>query len=442
MHGFREIADALSAQIMSGELKPGERLPPQRDFAYRRGIAASTAARVYSELARRGLVTGETGRGTFVRLPTSRQAPALTEPATAPIDLELNFPIVDEQAAMTGRAVAALLQGSAMEDVSRPIGATGTPAARAIVADHLRRGAWRADPEAIVFAGNGRQAIAATLSALAPPGSRFGVEVLTYPVFKGLAARLGIILVPIACDTRGMLPDAILRAHAAAPLSGLYVQPSLQNPVGTTMDAARRREIAAVLETTRLVAIEDGIYGFLTDEEPLAHYAPAHAVLVDSLSKRIAPGTTAGFIAAPLHLRGQIIASVRSGCWAPSGFPLALGLQMMSDGSAHRIGELKREDAMSRNALARRHLGNLRIDGDPRAYHVWATLPDHWRAETFAMFAARRGIAVVPGSAFAVSPGQAPNAVRLALASPPLAVLADSLDVLNVLAASSPDQIE
>ena len=46
-------ASAVRADIAAGRLRPGARLPPQRDFAYARGIAVSTASRVYAELARR-----------------------------------------------------------------------------------------------------------------------------------------------------------------------------------------------------------------------------------------------------------------------------------------------------------------------------------------------------------------------------------------------------
>ncbi|WP_461600005.1 GntR family transcriptional regulator, partial [Achromobacter marplatensis] len=67
MPDFRAIADAVAAEIASGKLPAGSRLPPQRTFADDRGIAASTASRVYAELTRRGLVAGEVGRGTFVR---------------------------------------------------------------------------------------------------------------------------------------------------------------------------------------------------------------------------------------------------------------------------------------------------------------------------------------------------------------------------------------
>ena len=63
---YLRLADAVADEIANGGLKPGDRLPPQRTFAYERKIAASTASRVYTELLRRGLVVGEVGRGTFI----------------------------------------------------------------------------------------------------------------------------------------------------------------------------------------------------------------------------------------------------------------------------------------------------------------------------------------------------------------------------------------
>ena len=55
--------------------------------------------------------------------------------------------------------------------------------------------------------------------------------------------------------------------------------------------------------------------------------------------------------------------------------------------------------------------------------------------------AARLGIALTPAAAYTVSPGQAPNAVRVALASPPLAALTAALESLAGLARSSPDDL-
>ena len=63
----QQLIDRFVAAIESGELEPGEKLPPTRALAADAGINHLTAARVYRRLAEEGYVTASVGRGTFVR---------------------------------------------------------------------------------------------------------------------------------------------------------------------------------------------------------------------------------------------------------------------------------------------------------------------------------------------------------------------------------------
>lgn len=440
MSDYRVIADRVAEDIAASRLRPGDRLPPQRIFAYERGIAVSTASRVYAELGRRGLVTGEVGRGTYVRSAMGRPLPGFVEPPASAVDLERIYSILPGQEQILSEIVARALRTEAIGATLAPVAAAGTGSARSIAACFLARRGWNPDPARMLFTGNGRQGVAAAMAAIAPPGERLGVEALTYPVVKGMAARLGITLVPIAMDGEGLCPDALAQAHRTAPLRGLYFQPSLHNPLGITMGAARRGAIAACIERLGLVAIEDAIYGFLGDQIPVAALAPDRVILVDSLSKRIAPGLTLGFVACPPGLTDRIAMTLRSGGWGATGLPFHVGLRLIEEGEAERLGRAKRADAAARQALARDALYGLDIRGDPGAYHLWLDLPETWRAETYANAAARLGIAVTPASAFAVQPGHAPNAVRLALASPTEAILVTALGSLRQLALNADDR--
>ncbi|KJS51568.1 hypothetical protein VM98_36450, partial [Streptomyces rubellomurinus subsp. indigoferus] len=67
MDAYRAIADQIAADITAGSLPPGQQTHTQRTLPSRRGIAASTATRVYRERVRPGLTPGEVGRGTIVR---------------------------------------------------------------------------------------------------------------------------------------------------------------------------------------------------------------------------------------------------------------------------------------------------------------------------------------------------------------------------------------
>jgi DNA-binding transcriptional MocR family regulator len=439
---YLRLADTIAAEIEGGRLRPGDRLPPQRDFAYKRKIAVSTASRVYTELLRRGLVVGEVGRGTFVAGDARRGVAAPSEPRAIRIDLEFNYPMLPNQTALIAKSLDGLEKPPALDAALRQATSGGTPAVRSVAAAFLSQGAWSPSPEQLVFTGNGRQSIAAALAAVVPTGGRCGVEALTYPFIKGIAARLGISLVPLAMDEGGVRPDAVQKAHREAHLSAIYIQPAIQNPLGITMIPARRTDLLRVVEKLDLPIIEDNVYGFLDDEPPFAALAPDSCILIDSLSKKVAPGLTLGFIVPPQRLRESMMASVRSGGWTASGFAFAAAQRMMADGTVAELTRLKRLDARARQKLAADHLSGFEIQTNEKCYHLWLTLPAHWRSQTFVAVAARRDIALTPSTTFAVSPGHAPNAVRLALAAPTMDQLGTGLSTLTAMLNARADDFE
>jgi DNA-binding transcriptional MocR family regulator len=423
MDRYRSIVDAVTADIEAGRLGPGDRLQPQRQFADHRGIAASTANRVYRELTRRGLVVGEVGRGTFVR--TTSPVPTPGDPDGALVNLDINVPVLPDQDRLLAPSVQALTRRrTAMKAAMALPTVTGSAAARQAAARFLSCGPWHVNPDTVCFAGNGRQALAAAIALLVPPGHRLGVEAITYPAVRSLAAHFGIELVPLPLDGEGLDPGALVAIHAQTPLRAVYFQPTLHNPLGLTMSPRRRGDLAGALGTLGLTAIEDRVYAFLAkDDVAVAALAPERVIVVDSLSKRVAPGATLGMAVVPPALVAPMVDALRRGAWAPSGLAFEIALRWMADGAVARVIDAKRKDAVARQRILARACAGLDLQTDRRAYHAWLRLPDPWRGETFTAAAARRGIAVAPGAAFAVAAGHAPNAVRIALASPEPKVL-------------------
>src|SRR5690606_11868263 len=64
---YRSLAQGIASAIASGSLRPGDRLPPHRDLAWRLGLSVQTVSRAYEELIRADLISGEVGRGSFVK---------------------------------------------------------------------------------------------------------------------------------------------------------------------------------------------------------------------------------------------------------------------------------------------------------------------------------------------------------------------------------------
>lgn len=63
---YLELAEKLRRRIASGELEPGERLPPIREMAARWGCSPGTVSRAYGLLADEGLLAAHGRRGTLV----------------------------------------------------------------------------------------------------------------------------------------------------------------------------------------------------------------------------------------------------------------------------------------------------------------------------------------------------------------------------------------
>jgi GntR family transcriptional regulator len=66
---YYQLAKLIEKDILAGNFKPGEVLPPEHDFASRFGISRMTVRRAISELNIVGMVYSEKGKGTFVANP-------------------------------------------------------------------------------------------------------------------------------------------------------------------------------------------------------------------------------------------------------------------------------------------------------------------------------------------------------------------------------------
>lgn len=76
-HLYLKIAEALRREILAGQKRPGERVPPLRAMAKQWGCTIGTVQRAYHELARQGLVVSRVGQGTRVSV---HPAPSEAEP--------------------------------------------------------------------------------------------------------------------------------------------------------------------------------------------------------------------------------------------------------------------------------------------------------------------------------------------------------------------------
>ena len=371
------------------------RRPPatHRDLADRLGVTVGTVTRAYGEAARRGLVGGEVGRGTYVREhagtlpPNFHHGTVIDTPReqSEPIaDLRLNFvaPIAGDDnlnrmlATLAGEKLDALLQ------YQPPQGMPEHRVAAAIwLAARGARGRCRADPgdrrRAARHGGGARGAAAAgrpaadrgahlpgraldrAAAAAAPARRRHGR--------RGAAARRLRVGLPA-----GQRQGALL--HTEHPES------DRQRDAGGAAPSHRRDRRAPRRRDHRGRRLR---LPRRSGPPPLASYAPTRAITSPTSRSRSRPACgSATWPCPPAGSSRSARPSRRRSGWRRQ-LAAEIAARWIRDGTGAWYVEQRRKEARERQLLARRLLGNRDYRAHPTALHGWLRLPEPWRAEDF-----------------------------------------------------------
>jgi DNA-binding transcriptional MocR family regulator len=411
----RQIVTAIATAIEGGELRPGDRLPTQREMAWRLGVNLSTVTKAYKEVARRHLVSGQAARGTFV-LASSHEARlfALKDVSPMAVDLSTSVPALPEGDSDYQEAMVAVARDMGHQALCAYPTAYLIGATRAAIVKWL---AWRgfACPAAHVWpCGGAHGALMAVLLALRAFHVPVLVENFTFPGMKAMARQLGMKLVPVECDCEGMKPASLLASARATGARIAVIVANLQNPTGAVMGKARRLDIAAAAIEANIVVIEDDVYGPLTDQPPLCSVLGDRGILIGSLSKSVLPGLRFGFIADGAAHLASLDETVHSTSWLATPLSLAIGSKWILDGTAMRRAAWQRDEVFERWRMTTRVLGGSSLPPGP---HVWLRTPDG-AGEDIAERCGALGVEVVPASVFSTGPGWVPR-IRICLTAAP-----------------------
>lgn len=427
---YKSLVDAFAADIRAGRLPPGTRLPTHRQLATTEKLALVTASRVYAELEAMGLVSGETGRGTFVRETSLPPSQGIHQPAVAVgmVDLNFNYPSVPGQADLLRNALRQLALSGDLESHLRYQPHAGRLHERASIARHLLTRGLSVQAEQVLIVSGAQHGLAVTLMALLQPGEVIAADALTYPGFKVLAETLHLEVVPIPLTDQGPDLDALEKLCRSRSVRAVYSMPTLHNPLGWVMPADQRDRLVSIARQHDLHIIEDAAYAFLAQDPlpPIAHLAPERTVYVSGFSKSVATGLRVGFVAAPAHRVAALERTIRATTWNTPGVMTAIACAWIDDGTVSALEAQKRADAQARQALADTLLTGLPYIRHPSSYFIWLPLSEDARADQIAVALLREQVAVSTAEPFATSV-HVPHAIRLALGSVDMDSLAAAL---------------
>ncbi|WP_331726449.1 PLP-dependent aminotransferase family protein [Streptomyces uncialis] len=417
---YKAVVHEFAAAIRSGAIPAGTQMPTHRALARERRIALATASRVYAELAALGLVVGEPGRGTFVRVRSGYDGlePSRALPVPRLADLSFNQPLAPGQAGLLRQALRTMAVSGDIGALLRQHPPGGHRHDREVVATYLLGRGIDAVPHDVLLTSGTQQALDIVLRTLTRPGGVLAVDALSYPGIKLLASAHSLDLAPIPVTATGPDLDVLDHLCRARPVRAVYTIPTVHNPLGWVLEREQRDRLAVIARAHNCLIIEDGTYAFLepSPPPPLQALAPERTCYVAGLSKNVAPGLRFGFAVLPGGHVESAIRSLRAAAWGAPGLITALATGWLLDGTVTRLEKDRREDAAARQDIARAALAGMNVTAHPTSYMVWLGLEPHQRPDHVAAVLAEEGILVSTADAFATGPYR-PQALRLALAT-------------------------
>ena len=433
---YRSLAQGIAAAIDAGNLRPGDRLPPHRDLAWRLGLSVQTVSRAYEELIRADLISGEVGRGSFVKSGPRETVEVPWYRASQerrPIDMSMMTPVRLPQIAQAWQdaliRVADRLPDAAMHSF-RPRQTMAHYGGMAT--GWLARCGLVVPAQRILITNGNTPAMLVALMTAAAPGDEIATESSTCHTLAPLAHQLHLRLRGIAEDGRGMRPDALMAAARAGRIKAVFLLPSGAGPFARILDRDRREELARAASTAGLIIVENDALGPVAPRRPppIASFAPERSFYFTGLSKCLSPGLRLGFLAMPEPLAEAAMNRHLSVAWMATPLMAEIAQDWIETGTADALLAAQRAELAHRNRLAQRLLGR-RSRGFPHGLHRWLPLAPGTDEQALLERGLRQDLALAPGAGFAVL--ESGPALRLCLGGPTLRDLERGLEQLAEL---------
>ena len=420
------LKGAVEKAILDGLIADGTRLPSERGFADACGVSRSTIVSAYDMLEDDGLLERRRGSGSIVRTAagwnriTSRRDAELTALSSAMIlqepddvvDLSLSWPDLPAEFLpyLQSPTLTELhdLQGPSIhapaglrrlrERIAQQYGAAGIPTSA----------------ENIVVTTGSQQGLSLAASLLAGPGETVAIEQPTYFValdaFRTSRTRLRAF-------PPGFADRSLQHEMATSSFRALHCIPTFQSPTGHVMPEQARRTLVKLAKEHDVPILEECSLEATSfsgsTPRSLAYFDPANVVSIGSLNLVFWPGLQVGWIRASTSIAarlGRLKVLSDLGTSVPSQVLALKVLDSFDQIALVRRRQLKERCDLLCGLLAEQ-LPQWRFDKPSGGLVLWVRLP-FGDATSFAQFAVREGVRILPGSSMTID-GSCTEYVRL-----------------------------
>jgi GntR family transcriptional regulator/MocR family aminotransferase len=449
----RQIDAALRRAILEGRLSGGTRIPSSRALAEQLGVSRLTVTSAFEQLTAEGYLESRVGSGTTVarvrpvdefgengsrtaarvpatghrRIVLSRRGSSITrftprreEQRGVPRPFRLGTPALDAFPYVEWVRLAAASRRRLRPELLGYGDPAGYIPLREAIAAYLGpTRAVRCAAENVIVVSGAQQAFGLALRLLTDSGDAVWTEDPGYPGARGAAIAAGARVTAVRVDREGLSIDD---GAARGPVPRLiFVTPSHQFPLGTTMSLARRLALLDWATRSGAMVLEDD-YGceYRYTGRPLSALqgldTQDRVIYIGTFSKVLFPALRLAYLVVPTSLVDAVRAAKGL---LDSHAPLleqATLAEFITGGHfmrhISRMRRLYRErQAALIDAIQRRLNGSLEARPTATGMHLVGWLPRKADDRVVARAAAEAGIDVAPVSGFRVEHRGAPGLV-------------------------------
>ncbi len=371
---YLHLANALEADIISGKIAAGTKLPPQRELADFLNINFTTVTRAYGLCRERNLIYGVTGRGTFVApMPGSgnrqycrRDMPVIELGVVKGFE-QLKTPVIE--------ASQSVLQKGYIEELYSYTEPAGHLHQRAAGAHWMAQMDVHTDSEHTAIFSGAQNAISAAFLTLFRIGDKVAVDEYTYSNLIGTARLSHIRLVPVAGDSGGMRPEILADICRREDIRGIFLMPNCANPTTVTISEERKDQLAEIIRKNELILIEDDNTGIPTLPDGGYHTMfsrlPEQSIYICSSTMALCSGLRVAFAAFPEAYRSQLLNGLFHLSIKTSSLDAEIMTELILSGKAWKILEQKRGLAVARNRIFDEVFPEAVTAGTEAAFFRW-----------------------------------------------------------------------
>ena len=301
----------MKSDIISGNLRAGEKLPSKRRLAENLSVSVITVENAYACLLAEGYLYYVEKSGYNV---SAIETVPLLKKRFSDYTLPQNTPMaVDMRGGQTDTGSFPVSQWCRLtrkimtersEDFFRPCGMSGTRELRAAIADYMRRNkSIDVSPDCIVI-GAGTEYLCYTVTRLLGRDKLYGMENPGYRKVSTVYESSGAACVYLPLDGKGLSMAAVRESTADV----LHISPNHHFPTGRVTTAARRYELLAwaAEQEGRYIVEDDYDSEFRFDGHPLGSLFSddknGRVIYMNTFSKTISPSLRIGYLVLPPEL--------------------------------------------------------------------------------------------------------------------------------------------